>query len=478
MPRHATRLAIGLAVAHLRAGVRRRGGRRAREAAQAQAPAADHRGARRRQHRSASTTARRRRASTARSRRRTRCTRRWCARRSPWSVFEPQQGQIDAGTQAYADRLVSDAAADGIRVIMVVDSTPCWASSAPAALLSELLAGPRRAKRTSGRPRNPAAYAAFMAYLAGRYGAHLAAIEVWNEPDQSNEAVFRGPRQSRTLRGACCARPTRRSRRPTRACRCSAARSSAPTARSCGCSTQRASRATTTASRSTTTRSRSRALRSIHEVQLANGDTTPLWLDEFGWSSCWPQRKHRAGTGLRDAADPGAATWRTRSARWRAAPTWRRRSPTSCRTPRAEDFGVLTRRAARASRRSRRSRARWPPRSGSISPVTLRLRRSGASVVASGSAPVGDYMQLEAFQGKTAALPGAVHAGPLQPLLAHAALGARHARPARARLPVLEPASARPPRRTSERAHSALRNSATTVSARIFRSRPSDQWAM
>src|SRR4029077_9963109 len=33
------------------------------------------------------------------------------------------------------------------------------------------------------------------------------------------------------------------------------------------------------------------SLRSIHEVQLANGDATPLWLDEFGWSSCWPQRR-------------------------------------------------------------------------------------------------------------------------------------------------------------------------------------------
>ena len=31
------------------------------------------------------------------------------------------------------------------------------------------------------------------------------------------------------------------------------------------------------------------SLRSIHEVQLANGDTKPLWLDEFGWSSCWPR---------------------------------------------------------------------------------------------------------------------------------------------------------------------------------------------
>ncbi len=33
------------------------------------------------------------------------------------------------------------------------------------------------------------------------------------------------------------------------------------------------------------------SLRAIHEVQLAGGDHTPLWLDEFGWSSCWPHQK-------------------------------------------------------------------------------------------------------------------------------------------------------------------------------------------
>ena len=31
------------------------------------------------------------------------------------------------------------------------------------------------------------------------------------------------------------------------------------------------------------------SLRAIHEMQLANGDSKPLWLDEFGWSSCWPR---------------------------------------------------------------------------------------------------------------------------------------------------------------------------------------------
>ena len=36
---------------------------------------------------------------------------------------------------------------------------------------------------------------------------------------------------------------------------------------------------------------------------------------------------------------------------------------------------------------------------GTPSPVTLSLRRSHGAVVANGSGPVGDYMQLEALQG-------------------------------------------------------------------------------
>ena len=36
---------------------------------------------------------------------------------------------------------------------------------------------------------------------------------------------------------------------------------------------------------------------------------------------------------------------------------------------------------------------------GPLSPVTLRLRRTAGRIVASGSAPVGDYMGIEVFQG-------------------------------------------------------------------------------
>jgi len=51
----------------------------------------------------------------------------------PWAVLEPRPGAgIDAHALAYTDRLMADARAADIKVIMTVERTPCWASSAPA----------------------------------------------------------------------------------------------------------------------------------------------------------------------------------------------------------------------------------------------------------------------------------------------------------------------------------------------------------
>jgi polysaccharide biosynthesis protein PslG len=111
----------------------------------------------------------------------------------PWSALEPTgPGQIEPRALGFADRLVSDAATDGIHVIMVVDSTPCWASSAPVSLLRACTPG-QPGQANAWPPSNPADYATFVAYLAQRYGTRLAAIEVWNEPDQANQLYFAGP---------------------------------------------------------------------------------------------------------------------------------------------------------------------------------------------------------------------------------------------------------------------------------------------
>src|SRR5579862_7383584 len=80
---------------------------------------------------------------------------------APWSQFEPQgQGQINPHTQAFADRLIDDAAAAGIKVILIAERTPCWASAAP----SREIAKCRPLQESAANawpPRDPSTYAAF-----------------------------------------------------------------------------------------------------------------------------------------------------------------------------------------------------------------------------------------------------------------------------------------------------------------------------
>ncbi len=314
----------------------------------------------------------------------------------PWSAFEPQQGQIQPSLQAYADRLVSDAAADGIRVIMVVDSAPCWASSAPSALLAGC--SPFGGSQANGwPPSNDAAYAAFVAYLAHRYGADLAAIEVWNEPDQSNEAYFAGPNKAALyaalLRAAYPA--------------IKAADPSVPVLAGSLVGTNGAFLRLLYADGIkgyfdglsvhfyTLTLD---AVRTTHEVQLANGDSKPLWLDEFGWPSCSPRENIEQE---QDCVTPQMqATNLTNTLRAlarmpyvAAAVDYKLQDSTT------EAFGLLSASGTHKPAFAAFVSALTSP-FGSISPITLHLSQSGGSVVASGSAPVGDYMRLEAFTGK------------------------------------------------------------------------------
>ena len=99
-----------------------------------------------------------------------------------WASVEATQGQFD---WAGPDELISQAASHHLSVLMVIDTSPAWASGASTS-------------QSNWRwlpPRSPAAYGAFAAAVAARYGAggafwrehpHLplyppAGIELWNE---------------------------------------------------------------------------------------------------------------------------------------------------------------------------------------------------------------------------------------------------------------------------------------------------------
>ncbi len=312
----------------------------------------------------------------------------------PWAAFEPTRGHIDPSVQAYTDRLVADAAAAGIGVIMVVDSTPCWTSSAPSALLAAC--GPGASAANAWPPVDQGAYAAFVAYLAHRYGPHLAAIEVWNEPDQSNEAYFAGPekatRYAALLRAAYPAIKAADASLPVLAG--SLVGSNGAFLRLLYAAGIKGYYDGLSVHFYTLTLG---SLRSIHETQLANGDHTPLWLDEFGWTSCWPQERIEEEQGCvtpqiqaRNLSDTLRTLARTPFVA--AAVAYK------LQDSRAEDFGMLSAAGTRKAAFNAFVGAMTAP-FGAISGVTLKLRRKGAHVLASGSGPVGDFMRLEVFRG-------------------------------------------------------------------------------
>jgi polysaccharide biosynthesis protein PslG len=316
----------------------------------------------------------------------------------PWSVLEPGwSGKIDPSSLAFADRLVSDATADGIRVIMMVDSSPCWASSAPASLQRACVPG-QPSQANAWPPSNPADYAIFVAYLAQRYGTHLAAIEVWNEPDQANQLYFAGPnkpqRYAAILRAAYPAIKQANPSVPVLAG--SLVGANGVFLRALYAAGIKGYYDGLAVHFYTLTLA---SLRSIHEVQLANGDTKPLWLDEFGWSSCYPSQKiqqEQACVTPRTQALNITNMFRSlaRTPYVAAEVLYQLQGSTS------ENFGALNANGTHKPAFAALSRALVSP-FGPVSPVTLSLRTHGGRVLASGSGPVGDYMGLEAFLGST-----------------------------------------------------------------------------
>jgi hypothetical protein len=314
----------------------------------------------------------------------------------PWSQFEPSgPNQIDPRALAVSDRLISDAAEAGIGVIAMVDSSPCWASSAPASLLRGCLPG-GSSKANAWGPSNLASYAAFVAYLSQRYGTRLAAIEIWNEPDQANENYLAGPnkaqRYAAILRAAYPAIKQVNPGLPVLGG--SFVGSNGAFLRALYAAGIKGYYDGLAVHFYTLTLA---ALRATHELQLANGDRAPLWLDEFGWSSCWPHERIQQEQGCVTGQTQAANITNTFRALART-PYVAAETIYKLQSTRSEDFGMLSVAGARKPAFAALSRVLASPHGGP-GPVHLSLRRAGGRVVASGSGPVGDFMELEALQG-------------------------------------------------------------------------------
>jgi polysaccharide biosynthesis protein PslG len=110
-----------------------------------------------------------------------------------WSVIEPEAaGRRDPVAVAAVDRVVDGAAARGMKVLLIVDSTPCWASTSPDKGTCSG-SNPNTNAVTKYQPAGTKGFVDVSTYLVARYASKLAAFEVWNEPDQANELYWAGP---------------------------------------------------------------------------------------------------------------------------------------------------------------------------------------------------------------------------------------------------------------------------------------------
>lgn len=303
-----------------------------------------------------------------------------------WAALEPgARGDRQTEYLARLDRLVSGARTRGIKPLLLLLRTPCWASSAPGAPGT----CPRDAEDYP--PRNAADYAAIAGWLARRYRGRLAGMEIWNEPDHADESYFKGPdkpeRYAAILKAANRALDRADPKLPVVAGSLVGANGKFLQALyDAGIKGDYDALAVHYYNLSLA------SLRAIREVQLRNGDRRPVWLSEFGWTSCFPAKQtegqHACVTAKQQARNLGDIFRALRGKRWvRAAIVYRMRDTA------IESFGMLTRSGARKPAFAVLRRAF---RTGLGRPRGISARVSNGRLY--GRAPAGDIITVQGFR--------------------------------------------------------------------------------
>lgn len=309
-----------------------------------------------------------------------------------WDLLEPQRGSYDPAYLARVDEMFRAAKARGVRVAVVFLGTPCWTSTDPRVLSSGCASPPESA--AFHPPADPGAYATTAAFLAKRFAPTLGWLEVWNEPDHVNEVFWGGADKAKTYAALLKAAYP-------------AIKAASPGTKVLGGSIVGANGEFLKALYANGAKGRYDALsvhyydlvlasvRAIRKTMRDAGDKKPLWLGEFGWATCLP-KSTEGGHACVTRAAQGRNT-RDVLALLRKAPYVTGAILYQVRDVPGFAFGVIDedgRRkpsfAAAKSGFDRKARAAKP---------TLRLRRSGGRVTASGSGPAGDALELNVFRG-------------------------------------------------------------------------------
>ena len=202
-----------------------------------------------------------------------------------WSTLEQKgKGQLSSSYVSKMDATVNGANSRGMKVILTVLSTPCWASSAPEDLKQGCEGSWWDRGVTQYPPTNPADYGDIVRWMTSRYGDKLAAIEVWNEPTLDGKRFWVAPDRA--------------------AAYAQLLKAAYPAAK------QGDSDVAVLATLDGTDREFYAAIRdhdiegsydglgahpygqrdftglkALHDLQQANGDDTPIWVTEYGWAT-------------------------------------------------------------------------------------------------------------------------------------------------------------------------------------------------
>lgn len=310
-----------------------------------------------------------------------------------WDLLEPTKGAYDPAYVARLDDFFAAAKARGIRALVTFLGSPCWTSTHPQAL-SQGCGGGLPAQAPFYPPSDNAAYGRAGAYLAQRYPTTLGWIEIWNEPDHVNQVYWGGPDKAKTYAALLkAAYPI--------------IHVASPKTKVLGGAIVGANGAFLKAIYANGGKGRYDALsvhyydlvlaslRAIRQTQRAAGDRKPVFLGEFGWTSCRPKATEGGHACVTQGVQ--AANLRDTFRLLRKGTYIMGALTYNLRDTSQYAFGLLSttnqRKAAfTAARTAFRGQAR-------AAGVKLKLRRSGGRVVASGSGPVGDALELNVFKG-------------------------------------------------------------------------------
>jgi polysaccharide biosynthesis protein PslG len=208
-----------------------------------------------------------------------------------WTAVEwTAKGDYDPNTLAWLDWVFAQAHSHGLKVILDVWSTPCWASSAPLTMTLGCRTGWWNFPVRYYPPSNPQDYADFCAFAAKRWGYALAALELWNEP---NGNFLYAPNKAAAYAGLVrAAYPAVKAVAPSLPVIMSLA----------GTDTSFLSQLYADGVKGHYDgiavhpygEPKLDGLKAFRAYQLSQGDSVPLWVTEIGWSTSVPSPQSQA----------------------------------------------------------------------------------------------------------------------------------------------------------------------------------------